>query len=68
VHGAWGPTLIYITHHIEEIIPAITHALALRKGRVIASGKREDVLTNEVLSETFEVPIKYMGKGGGYGR
>jgi iron complex transport system ATP-binding protein len=53
-----GPTLIYITHHIEEIIPAITHALALRKGRVIASGKREDVLTNEVLSETFEVPIE----------
>jgi iron complex transport system ATP-binding protein len=61
-HG--GPTLIYITHHIEEIIPAITHALALRKGRVIASGKREDVITNEVLSETFEVPIEMHEKGG----
>jgi len=53
-----GPTLIYITHHIEEIIPAITNALALRKGRVMASGRREDVLTNEVLSETFEINIK----------
>ncbi|NJD52345.1 MAG: ABC transporter ATP-binding protein [Candidatus Methanoperedens sp.] len=53
-----GPTLIYITHHIEEIIPAITHALALRNGRIIASGKREDVLTNTVLSETFEVPVE----------
>lgn len=53
-----GPALIYITHHIEEIIPAITHALTLRKGRVIASGRKEDVLTNEVLSETFEVPIE----------
>lgn len=53
-----GPTLIYITHHIEEIIPAITHALTLRNGRVIASGKREDVLTDAVISETFEVPIE----------
>lgn len=52
------PTLIYITHHIEEIIPAITHALALKKGRVVESGKREDVLTNEVLSKTFEIHIE----------
>lgn len=59
-----GPALIYITHHIEEIIPAITHALALRKGRVIASGRKEDVLTNKVLSETFEVPIELHEKEG----
>ena len=59
-----GPTLIYITHHIEEIIPPITHALTLRNGRVIASGKREDVLTNAVLSETFEVPIELHDREG----
>lgn len=59
-----GPALIYITHHIEEIIPAITHALTLRKGSVIASGRKEDVLTNEVLSETFEVPIELHEKEG----
>jgi ABC-type cobalamin transport system ATPase subunit len=33
-------------------------ALTLRNGRVIAKGKREYVLTNAVLSETFEVPIE----------
>ena len=59
-----GPALIYITHHIEEIIPAITHALTLRNGKIIASGKREDVLTNAVLSETFEVPVKLHEKAG----
>lgn len=53
-----GPNLIYITHHIEEIIPSITHALALRNGQVVANGRREDVLTNEILSETFEIPIE----------
>lgn len=59
-----GPTLIYITHHIEEIIPSITHALTLRNGRVIAKGKREDVLTNAVLSETFDVPIELHDRSG----
>ncbi|VVB52239.1 putative branched-chain amino acid transport ATP-binding protein LivG [uncultured archaeon] len=59
-----GPTLIYITHHIEEIIPSITHALTLQNGRVIAKGKREDVLTNAVLSETFEVPIELHDRSG----
>jgi len=59
-----GPALIYITHHIEEIIPEITHALALHKGRMIASGKREKVLTNEVLSKTFELPIEVHEKDG----
>lgn len=59
-----GPTLIYITHHIEEILPSITHVLALRKGKVIASGAREKVLTNDVLSTTFEVPVELHEKGG----
>jgi iron complex transport system ATP-binding protein len=59
-----GPTLIYITHHIEEILPSITHVLALRKGKVIASGEREEILTNEVLSNTFEVPVELHKTGG----
>ncbi|MCX9009886.1 MAG: ABC transporter ATP-binding protein [Candidatus Methanoperedens sp.] len=59
-----GPTLIYITHHIEEIMPAITHALALRKGNVVAQGKREDMLTGEVLSRTFDVHIDVQERDG----
>ncbi len=27
-----GPTIIYVTHHIEEIVPAVSHALALQEG------------------------------------
>jgi molybdate transport system ATP-binding protein len=35
-------TLIYITHHMEEMIPNITHVLHLRKGTAIFIGKRQD--------------------------
>lgn len=53
-----GPALIYITHHIEEIVPAITHTLALRQGRVVAQGAKNEVLTDDVLSRVFGVNIE----------
>ncbi|MCX9085193.1 MAG: ATP-binding cassette domain-containing protein [Candidatus Methanoperedens sp.] len=59
-----GPTLIYITHHIEEILPSITHVLALKNGIMVASGEREKVLTNKVLSKTFDIPVKLHKKRG----
>ncbi len=30
--GHPGPVILYVTHHVEEIIPAFTHALLLRGG------------------------------------
>lgn len=60
-----GPTLILVTHHIEEIIPAVTHALALRQGRVVAQGNKKEVLTGEVLSRTFDLSIEVQER---YGR
>ncbi|WP_027416536.1 ABC transporter ATP-binding protein [Aneurinibacillus terranovensis] len=49
-----GPTLIYVSHHIEEIVPAINHALLLKSGSVYAAGNTHDVLTGENLSKFFE--------------
>ena len=36
--------LIYVTHHFEEMPRSITHVLKLEKGRVLASGLRQDIL------------------------
>src|SRR5688500_17258169 len=35
-----SPALVLVTHHVEEITPAFTHALLLRGGRVHAAGAR----------------------------
>jgi iron complex transport system ATP-binding protein len=35
-----APSLVLVTHHAEEIMPAFTHALLLRGGRVFASGPK----------------------------
>lgn len=50
--------LIYVTHHIEEITPAITHILLLRDGKVVTSGPKKQVLTSENLTKTFKVKVK----------
>lgn len=50
--------LIYVTHYIEEITPAITHVLLIRDGQIIEAGPKHEVLTAENLSETFKLQLK----------
>ena len=57
-----APTMIYVTHHIEEILLCFTHALLLRKGKVFSQGKIEAQLTEENLSAFFLHPISITEK------
>ena len=52
-----SPVLVLVTHHVEEIPPGFTHGLLLRRGRVVASGPLADVLTDDTLSATFDLPL-----------
>lgn len=52
-----GPALILVTHHVEEIIPEISHVLILRRGRVLAADPAGEVLTNPILSQAFGAPV-----------
>lgn len=48
-----GPTLIYVTHHIEEVLPCFTNALLLKNGTVFANGRINELLTEKHLSTFF---------------
>lgn len=65
-HRASSPALVLVTHHVEEITPAFTHALLLRAGRVHAAGPRRAVLTSASLSATFGAPLRLVSRGGRY--
>jgi len=57
--GAPGaPGIVMVTHHVEEIPSAFTHALLLADGAVKASGPISEVITAEKLSETFGVDLE----------
>lgn len=54
-----APTLIYVTHLTEEILPAFSHTLLLRRGQVYSSGETASVLTKENLCDFFETPVQF---------
>jgi iron complex transport system ATP-binding protein len=53
-----APTLLYVTHHTEEISTVFTHTLLVRRGTVFASGRTEEVLNSRSLTDFFETPVQ----------
>lgn len=45
--------LLFVTHHIEEITEIFSHVLILKDGKILASGKKQEVLNSATLSEAF---------------
>jgi iron complex transport system ATP-binding protein len=61
-----APASVLVTHHVEEIPVGYSHALLLREGAVVASGLLDDVLTDENLSTTFDLPLSVQKRRGRY--
>ncbi|MFO1443190.1 ABC transporter ATP-binding protein [Bacillus sp. Bva_UNVM-123] len=55
--------LIYVTHHIEELVEEITHVLLLQNGKMIAAGPKHDIITDSYLSEAFCTPVQVQWQG-----
>jgi iron complex transport system ATP-binding protein len=51
-------TIVYVTHHIEEIVPLFTHVGLLHEGKLIAAGDKRTVLTEDLLLQAFDVKVK----------
>ena len=61
-----APALVLVTHHVEEIMPVFSHALILRRGRVLAAGKLSGVLNARRLSAAFGERLRLRKTGGRY--
>lgn len=57
-------TVVLVTHRLEEIPPGIGHALLLRQGRVLASGKKFDTLSSVNLSAAMDLPVEVVRRNG----
>jgi iron complex transport system ATP-binding protein len=58
------PTLVFVSHHVEEIPPFITRALILKAGQVLAQGPIESTCTSAVLSQAFDRPCRVTWEDG----
>jgi iron complex transport system ATP-binding protein len=61
-----APALVLVTHHVEEITPAFTHALLLRGGKVVLAGPTGVTLTARNLSRTFDATLELKRRGRRY--
>ena len=61
-----APALLFVTHHVEEIMPVFTHTLLLRGGRVLGSGAKKDVRTSAQLAPVFGAKLRLTRAAGRY--
>ncbi|HQR79920.1 MAG TPA: ABC transporter ATP-binding protein [Actinomycetota bacterium] len=52
-----APTVVMVTHHVEEVPRGTTHVLLLRAARAVAAGPVDDVLTSANVSATFGIDV-----------
>jgi iron complex transport system ATP-binding protein len=64
--GKYAPTLVFVTHHVEEIMPVFTHVLLLKNGAVLAAGEKANTLNSRNLSRAFNARMKLSAAGGRY--
>ena len=61
-----APALVFVTHHVEEIMPVFSRALVLKKGSVLAAGNKDAVLNSKNLSRTFGARMQLLRTGNRY--
>ncbi len=61
-----APTLILVTHHIEEIVPALHPRPPPARRRTLAAGLKEKILTTANLTTTFKAPVAVRRRGPRY--
>ena len=64
--GSRPPTVVLITHHVEELPPATSHILLLDEGRAAAAGAPQAVLQPQVLSAVYHCPVEVHYRHGRY--
>jgi iron complex transport system ATP-binding protein len=64
--GSHPPTLVLVTHHVEEIMPVFSHVLILKNARVMTQGPKKGNLTSAALSDAFGEAAKLRQRRGRY--
>lgn len=58
-----NPTILYVSHHTEEILPCFQHLLLLKDGKIIQQGLRNELFNEQVLTSFYSEPIQLLSLG-----
>lgn len=62
--GQRDVSVVYVTHHIEEIIPFFTHAALIKEGRLVGAGPKEQVINEGLIKQTYDIDARLEWDGG----
>ena len=52
------PTVMFATHHLEEVVPGLSQALIMVEGRIQNAGSADEVLTQSNLESAYGIPLQ----------
>lgn len=58
INEADGRTLVAVLHDLNQAARYATHIIAMKDGRVVASGAPSDVITPAIVEDVFDVPCR----------
>jgi iron complex transport system ATP-binding protein len=61
-----GIGIILVTHHLADIIPEIERVILMREGRIVADGRKEEILTAAALAGLFGIGVDLARRDGYY--
>lgn len=56
--GSRSCMMVYVTHHMEEIMPVFTHVALLENGKLLAAGPKHEVLRPELLLQAYGLQVE----------
>ncbi len=59
-------TIIMITHELSQILPQINNIVLMKDGKIYKQGSKENLLTEEILSNLYEQKVYVAKKNGIY--
>ncbi len=62
-----GTGIILVTHELPDIVPEIERVVLMSKGRIVADGRKEEVLQADALSGLFGRKVELVRRDGWYG-
>lgn len=57
-----APTMVYVTHHVEEILPIFNKTLLLKKGHVFSVGDTNEQISRSNLSHFLSMDVDVIWK------
>jgi iron complex transport system ATP-binding protein len=60
-----SPTVVLVTHHIEEIVPGFRNTLIISNGRIHSAGRTEEVVSQKTIESVYRTSLNRIEHCGG---